>query len=478
MVDKINKLFESDFGKKIYSTIEKTVSAYNMLERIKSGVLVGLSGGADSVLLLLYLYALKGHIGDFPILAVHVNHMIRGAEADRDENFSRNLSQSLGIPFISENIDVPAIAKNDGLSIEEAARNARYSIFYNILSSRNDVSTIVVAHNATDNIETVIFNILRGAGTKGASGIPPIRQNIIRPLINLSKQEIILALENAGIEYVTDSSNLENDYSRNYIRNNILPLLTNISSDPERSISRLSENLRSDDEYISRQAESFIAGRKNIPTKDLASLHQSLLYRVLAKMVEAYSVTLELKHVEMVLSLLSEDNFEVSLPYGLRFVSEHGISYITDKKATAPDYLYYLENGKNDIAEYQSVLYLTDKKIDKTSLKVYKNSIQADLSSAIIVGRLFIRPKRDGDAVFYNGMTHKLKKLFNDRKIPKSKRPYIPVLCDDNGVVWVPGFGVRDDMSEYKSEHLYVTLAVNYSDADESAFYIADNKRL
>lgn len=472
MDNKIFDLFNSNLGKKIYSTIEKTVFEHNMLERIKSGVLVGFSGGADSVILLSYLFTLRKQIGDFPLLAVHVNHMIRGAEADRDEEFSKLFAESLNITFISKKINIPEIAENDGLSIEEAARNARYSFFDEIISSRNGVSCIAVAHNATDNIETTIFNMLRGSGTKGVAGIPPIRDNIIRPLIEVSKLDIVELLDSCSIEYVTDSSNLEDEYSRNYIRKNILPTLRNISLNPENSFSRLSHNLRLDDEYISMEADRFVEERSEIPTKELASLHKALLYRVLAKMVSPFSVTLEFKHIEIISSLLSSGDFEVSLPGGLRFVSERGVSYITDKLPKDENYLIQLNIGENVIKEYGAFFHLTNEKIDKTSLKVYKKSIQADISSAIIVGRLFIRPKRDGDTVFYNGMTHKLKKLYNDKKIPKSKRPLIPVLCDEKGIVWVPGFGVRDDMPECKKRYLYATLAIDDSSANSSTFYI------
>ena len=476
MVNNFDKLFESESGKKIYSTIEKTVSEHNMLDAIKSGVLVGLSGGADSIMLLAYLHELKKSIGHFSIVAVHVNHMIRSFEADRDEKFSCDVARELNVDFISKKLNVPEIARNEGLSLEEAARNARYSVFSDVISSRDDVSAIAVAHNATDNVETVLFNILRGSGTKGAAGIRPVRQNIIRPLINVSKSDIVSALEESGIEYVVDSTNLESDYSRNYIRNKVLPILSDICSEPEKSVSRLSANLRSDDEYISIQADKFLGERTEVSTKELAELHRSLLYRVLSKMTERYSVTLEQKHIESISSLLSKDNFEVSLPGGLRFVSERGIAWVANDSHVFDDYCYFLKSGKNDITEFNSIIYLSDEKFDKTSLKVYKNSIYADLSSAIIVGSLFIRPKRDGDVVFYNGMTHKLKKLFNDRKIPKSKRPLIPVLCDEKGIVWVPGFGVRDDRQESEQiahDRLFIALTV---DNNNKHFYIPSNK--
>lgn len=445
----------------VFAEIEKAVSVHNMLEKLKGGVLVGLSGGADSVMLLLYLAELRKKHGSFPVLAVHINHMIRGDEADRDERFSKEISEKLGIQFVSRRIDVPKIARESGLSLEEAARNARYFEFQEIIRGRSDISCIALAHNATDNIETALFNMIRGAGTKGAAGIPPTRDNIVRPLIYVSKKDIVSALDCSGIMYMTDSTNAQDDYSRNYVRNNILPHLAHLAPDPERSFLRLSKNLRADEEYISEQAESILHGRKSIKNSELLSMHRSLLFRVLSKMAFEYSITLEHSHVESIISCLEKENFEISLPNQVRFVSERGMSYMTNAQKEDVEYFYYINDGENHMPEYNSKIYLTDEKVNKNSLNVYKKSIQADLSSAIISGRLFIRPKQDGDSVFYGGMTHKLKKLFNDRKIPLSERKLIPIFCDDNGVVWVPGFGVRDDGRDNSSPKVFVTLAIN-----------------
>ncbi len=477
MVNKSNEIFSSVKGKEIYLTIERAVSEHNMLEKLKGGVLVGLSGGADSVLLLLYLVELSKKNGGFPILAVHINHMIRGEEADRDEQFSKELAENLGIPFICSRFDVPKSAEESSLSLEEAARNARYTEFQRIIDGRNDISCIALAHNATDNIETVILNILRGSGTRGAAGIPPVRDNIIRPLILVPKHDILWLLDYEKVEFVTDSTNKTNDYSRNYIRNNVIPHFSHLTSDAERSFSRLSRNLRSDDEYIMEQAKTFVDGRKHIRTCELASMHKSLLHRVLFVMASEYSITLENVHVDSIRENLSKDDFECTLAKGVRFVSERGISYMTDSSVDDINYSYGIDKGKTEIPEYNADFYLTDEKVNKTFIKVYKKSIQADLSSAIICGRLFIRPKRDGDSVFYGGITRKLKKLFNDRKIPISKRPLIPILCDDKGVVWVPGFGTRDDGN---SDGIgpYVTLAIRDSDIEGgySFFFEERNK--
>ncbi len=478
MVNELTEIFSSNLiGERIYSTIESAVSEHNMLEKLKGGVLVGLSGGADSVLLLLYIVELSKKSGDFPIIAVHINHMIRGEEADRDEQFSKELAEKLGVPFICSRFDVPKIAAESSLSLEEAARNTRYSEFQRIIAGRNDISCIALAHNATDNIETVILNILRGSGTRGAAGIPPVRDNIIRPLILVPKRDILWLLDYEKVEYMIDSTNKTDDYSRNYIRNNVIPHFSHITPDAERSFSRLSRNLRSDDEYIMEQAKAFLDGKNRVSTCELALMHKSLLHRVLFIMASEYSITLENVHVDFIHENLFKDDFECTLAKGVRFVSERGISYMTDAPKNDIDYLYRINKRETSIPEYNADFYLTDEKVNKTSQKVYKKSIQADLSSAIICGRLFIRPKRDGDSVFYGGMTHKLKKLFNDKKIPLSKRPLIPILCDDKGVVWVPGFGTRDDGNK-DGAGPYVTLAIRDSDIEGgySFFFEERNK--
>ncbi|MBO5102130.1 MAG: tRNA lysidine(34) synthetase TilS, partial [Clostridia bacterium] len=166
MDKKILSLFATAPGKDIYSVAVSSIEEYGMEKMIKKGVLVGLSGGADSVMLLCFLIEYRRRTADFPILAVHINHSIRGESADRDEAFAKRMCASLGVEFISEKIDVPSIAKENGLGIEECARNVRYQEFQNIIQGRNDIGSISVAHNADDNLETVIFNIFRGTGLR------------------------------------------------------------------------------------------------------------------------------------------------------------------------------------------------------------------------------------------------------------------------------------------------------------------------
>ena len=306
-------VFSSKHGECIYSSALRTIDDYHMLDRIKEGVLVGLSGGADSVMLLLLLLKIKSSVCDFPLVAVHINHMIRGIEADRDENFSKSLCRSLGVEFRSISLNVPEIAKEQGISIEEAARNARYSTFFDIIEADSRISTIAVAHNATDNLETVIFNMMRGSGLSGICGIPPVRDNIIRPLIYSSKKEITSALDVAGIDYVTDSTNTDVQYTRNYIRHEIVPRLCALNEAPEAMVTRMCLNLRDDNEYMSREADRIIVSSMQdagIPSVALSGIPKSLFYRVLLKMVAKKSATRpEKTHVDAIYDLLSGGNF-------------------------------------------------------------------------------------------------------------------------------------------------------------------------
>ena len=214
---KINKACE-----KLFALARSTVIRYGMEEMLGKGVLVGLSGGADSVLLLLFLlYYRENYNTSMNVVACHVNHLIRGDEAFRDLEFTRNFCSKYGVELCEVEVDVPSLAKQEALGLEEAARNARYSAFNKIILSRNDIDTIALAHNASDNLETVIFNMMRGSGLSGMCGIPPIRDNIVRPFIQIPKSEIVDSLNKGGISYVTDSTNLSTDYTRNYIRHEI-----------------------------------------------------------------------------------------------------------------------------------------------------------------------------------------------------------------------------------------------------------------
>ena len=474
MKDKIRSLFLSKKGESIKKAITDAISDYKMTPHLEKGVLVGFSGGADSVMLLSFLAYYSEWGTRFPLTAVHINHSIRGEESDRDAAFAEEFCHTLGVEFICRKIDVPTLSKKSKIGLEECARNCRYSEFQNIICSRNDVSTMCIAHNADDNLETVILNMMRGAGTKGLAGIPPVRDNIVRPLIYVTKRDIVSCLTEFGIEFVVDSTNLCNDYTRNHIRNELLPKLREITATPETMAARSSRNLRMDDEYISSVAEKFIKEHAIIRNLDLDSLHEAVFTRVLALFTKVSLSSVNIKEIKR---LLSEDNFSYSLPEGKTFVSEYGVCHIVDKNDKNDDYLYQLHSGVNSFEDYDADVIISDEKVEKSFLNIYKFSIQLNLSSAIINGDLYLRPKLDGDTLRYGGMTHKLKKLFNDRKVPPSKRALIPIVCDASGVVCVPGFGVRDDsVDTSQRKDLYLTLCIGKCDDFKKLRFYSGNE--
>ena len=472
-IRKIEEIFARS-GSEIYCRIVDTIEQYGMKKHIESGVLVGLSGGADSVMLLCFLLEYRRQEGrDFPILAVHINHGIRGDEADADEEFCKRLCLSLGVELEVRKLDVPFQAKRFNMSIEEAARYLRYYNFDRIILGRDDIGAIAVAHNMSDSAETVVFNMLRGSGARGASGIPPVRDNIFRPLLNISKAEIHSLLDDAGVAYVTDSTNLSDEYTRNYIRQNIIPSFERITSDPEKMISRFADNMRSDEEFIRGCAEEFLATHSEVKNSDLLALHSSVFARVISIMAAKVRASVSHRIASDIRNNLDKDNFSYSLIGSASFVCERGVCRVSRNVGDVINYCFEIKEGVNDLSPLNAHLVLSDTKIEKTYSNVYKISIQANLSSAIINGGLYLRPKKDGDTVYYGGMTHKLKKLFSDRKIPPSKRKLIPILCDDSGVVWVPGFGVRDDgVSIDKRKDIFVLLGITPDDeTDKDRLY-------
>lgn len=474
----IADMFDTPSGRDIYDRVSRTVKNLGMDVLLDKGVLLGLSGGADSIFLLCFLKEYQRRENrEFPLLAVHVNHGIRGDEADRDEQFSRQFATSLNVEFCSYNIDVPKMSSESGLGLEETARNARYSIFGDLIESRNDISFIAVAHNATDNAETVIMNMLRGSGLNGMCGIKPIRDNILRPIIKISKGEITALLDEKGISYVTDSTNASVDYSRNYVRNEILPLFERLSSNPEAAITRLTENLKLDLDCLNQQADDFIQREcfDKILTEKLSALHPSLQAKVMSRLIyDNCGEYPEEKHISAILNLIKTDNFRYSLPGSKELVCQRGICAFVNKshENSLCGQIFSLLRGENIISGTNLTVFIGS--IDKSSLNVYNFSIQAHIRSDIIDNGLTLRFKSDGDAYRYRGMTHKLKKVFNDRNIPPMERDFIPVVCDQNGIVVVPGMSERDGAkSDFSDENITLTFAYREPDAGETELFSA-----
>ncbi len=459
------ELFSSPEGNGIYYNIISFCEKYNLINRIKQGVLVGLSGGADSILLLIFLWKLQKDL-DFPLSAMHINHMIRGGDADADESFSKEVCRKLGIRFFAERYDVPAIARARGCGLEECARDVRYEAFGRMIESTPDLNVIAVAHNASDNTETFIFNAMRGSGLNGLCAIAPERDGIIRPLLGVSKSRITALLDGAGIPYATDKTNASEDYTRNYIRGTVIPTLYRLSPDPDRAIERVTSSLKKDRDFLlklAREAYNEALTDNGLDNKSIAKLDIALLSRVIVILCHsAEAPTPERVHIDAIAEhLMLGGRFTVDIPGGFSFISDGRYSRVA-KKACGSDEKCFdeqeLEVGLNEIDELGIAILISYDKEEIISSNVYNFSNKVQINSAIIVGKLTVRTRRDGDKYRFGGMTRRVKRLFSDKKIPEDKRNTVPLICDGDGILYIPGFRVRDGAAETCDAPLWITI--------------------
>lgn len=394
-------------------------------------VTVALSGGADSMALLHLLHSNREELG-INVEAAHFNHLIRGDEAERDEQFVKEQCKLLGIKLYSGQGDVPAYSKEKGISLETAAREMRYDYL-----SRVNKDFVATAHTASDNLETVIFNIARGTALDGLCGIPPKRDIFIRPLIYCSRKQIEDYCKENNISYVTDSTNLSDDYTRNKIRHNVVPVLKEINPSVERAVIRMSSSLKEDSEYLSKTAENVIkasvdeSGR--LLTDNIVALDYSVKSRVVKKYAESVMKTknLEAVHIEAMVSALSEGG-KVSLPQGWFADFSRGRFSVSkvDTAQVAPVYNVDITEINRDFLENGEIV----------NNLFLKNSIDCDK----IVGEYVLRTRLSGDSIRLKnrGCTKALTKLYNENNIPIDERDALPVVADQKGVIWIHGIGV------------------------------------
>ena len=463
----IYKMFSSELGRTIYSVVENTVNDFGMRDLMSEGIALGLSGGADSVLLLLTLLEYKRrNSDDFSIYPIHVNHCIRGDEADADERYCAELCNRLGLQFYSARVDIPTLAKRDGIGLEECARKVRYSILGEY-ANKLGCSCIAVAHNADDNAETLIFNLTRGSGAKGGCGIRPIRDNIIRPIIRLSKQDIISFLNICGIEYKTDSTNLCFDYTRNRIRGLVIPELAKINPDYTSAFARFSDSLAEDCRFLDDLARGYLDELRSqysngcISLDFLAKMPWPILSRLLTLFAEAeLGISLENLHLMSIRSVICSRRGTVSLPGDNVFQACKARCYFLRTGREKISYYKSLNIGENYVGDIDAMIIVGDVMHDSYS-NVYKFSIHTKISSDIIFNGLYLRSRQDGDQYKYDGITHRLKKVYNDRDISPLVRDFIPVICDRDGIVWVPGLKPVDGAIDSEDKMVDITFLYN-----------------
>lgn len=413
-------------------------------------VLVCVSGGADSICLLEVMRHISYERG-FSIAVLHFNHELRMEESDRDETFVMNVCNAHEIPFYVGRGNVYEYSENTGCGVEQAGRNMRYGFFYD-MADKLGADTIATGHTLDDNAETLLINIARGAGTNGMSGIPPVRDKVIRPLLSVSREEIENFAGERGIPYVEDSTNQLDIFTRNFVRHKIVPIMKELNPRFIEAAGITADISRKDEDFISDIADMFISDLcvgNNAPAEQLDVLPFSVSSRVIKKLC---GDNLSYNHVKDVLSLCQSDNPSASLSLPGMIVYREYDRVIFDKEK---------RDGDDEFAPVyptvdNSVIILAIGLKISCKLVSYDDSLR-DLHSGDpftiflfknvdICGRIAVRPRREGDEIRLKGQrgTKSIKKLFIEKKIPARKRKQVPIICDDKGVLAILGVGVSD----------------------------------
>lgn len=403
-------------------------------------VLLGLSGGADSMALLHVLTHWKTPL---QVSAIHIHHGLRGESADKDEAFVRDYCVNNDIPLTVVRADVAVVAKEKHLTLEEAGRRVRYEQFE---ATRRAVGAdyVLTAHTADDQAETVLMHLIRGCGIDGLSGIPSIRGNIRRPLLCCTRAEIEEYCAVHGVPFVTDETNADLQYTRNDIRHRVLPLLREINPAVDSALLRLSRRAGEETDYLNQQAmEALSTARcaEGYYTEKIANQPMAIRHRMLRFMLK----NMELSSIEEAYILAADDvvlrqNGAVSLSDGYCFLAEQGIASIKKAANTAMPSPLIPDSLPCSVLFGEFLCTLTDCFIDNEN--VHKLFLQFAIDYDKIVGKLYIRHRLPGDYLHPcgRGVGKSLKKLMNEWHIPAHLRDAYPLLCDEAGVVLVPGY--------------------------------------
>lgn len=486
--------------------LTKEVYGYCIKEGLlKQGmkVIAGVSGGADSVCLLRMLCEIREEL-KLTVICVHIEHGIRGEESRSDMEFVRRLCESLNVPLKIYEEDVPSYASDFSMTLEEAGRHIRYEAFRKEAKSFG-ADVIAVAHHLNDQAETVLFNLARGSGLRGVSGISARRGAIIRPLLNVSRKQIEEYLQDIGQDYCVDSTNADTSYSRNGIRNIVLPELDRIVSKAAEHIVRAAQDIREADDYIRQQADLARAGSveklQDIVTtekeadpdladvdgigrcnKDSDPLYKINIEKLSAnpKIIQRYVIRsvladiytthkdLEALHVDEVTGLMSlQSGRRIMLKKGITAWREGSYIMIGRReegldRGIEPGGIEFNLNGDTDILKRGMFNAYVE---DYDGLEPVPNGLYTKwFDYDKINNGLLIRSRREGDylTVTKDGKHKKLKKYLIDEKVPASERDSLLLLADGEHIVWIVGMRIS---AYYKvTSKTHRVLKITYSE--------------
>ncbi|MBR4241927.1 MAG: tRNA lysidine(34) synthetase TilS [Eubacterium sp.] len=423
--------------------IEKTIAKHNMLQKGET-VVAGVSGGADSMLMLSFLLNIREKLS-LRIIVANVEHGIRGEESVKDSAFVENFCKENGAEFHCLRINAPALAKEAGESIEEYSRKRRYEFFKSFGADK-----IATAHSLSDNIETVLFRLSRGTSLNGVCGIPYVRENIIRPLLDLTSEEIRLECEKQNIPYVIDSTNSDNAYSRNYFRNVVISDIKKINPSFEKTFSRFIMSAAEDNECLDILAKECLDDcieENALDIEKLKNYHISIIKRAVVLMLEKAQIKTDEMHINGICDFLFKSG---------KFQIKNDFFAISDLKTLRFDYI------NNSEKKFKAQRKILDSKDFLNNCELLRKEFDFCFDCDKIIGDITVRTKKDGDRISpcKRNCTKSLKKLLNEERIPADKRNGIPIVADEIGVIGVFGVCIDERVCPDKATRKFLLLKI------------------
>lgn len=423
-----------------------------------------LSGGADSVCLLQCLLELRAAFR-LMVSAVHIQHQLRGAESCRDEAFCRAFCTQQGIPLTVIPVDVRGYAAAHGLSEETAARECRYAAFGTL-----SCDLIATAHTASDQLETILFRMARGTGLRGLCGIPPRRGRYIRPLLAVTREEIETFLQSRDLDHVTDSTNLSDAYSRNFIRHSIVPPMRVLNVKAEQNAVRMAASLREDAALLEELADA--AFRKSLCADGSLSgadaLHPAIRSRVIARFLQENGLPCGFEAVTAVQSLLQRGG-QCDLDRSGRLLHcSRGVLFVQKKMEIPPE--IPLQLGENSIFPgfFVRAEIIGSENAEKFA-SVHKKFTDFCLDYDIIRMYVKLHARKPGLRMLPAGHAHHvvIKKWLNEQIAPM-RRQQIHFLSDAEGLIWAEGLGAAERVRVTEQTRRMLVLQVHPTDTERT----------
>ena len=434
--------------------IEKVIGEENLIEPGER-VLLGLSGGIDSTAML-YLLLDAAETLSFSLGVAHINHLLRGEESERDEEFVRRLAGGLSLPCYVMRVDVRKEAKEAGKSLQHAGRDVRYG-FFREAATEHGYQKIGVAHTLDDQVETFILRMLKGTGLKGLSAIPARRGNIVRPLLSVTRTEIEEYARARKISFVSDSSNEKIVYERNFVRKQIVPWMEKLNPAFREKVFSLLKDITVVNKTFDERAGDFLkvqssweGGTVSLGVEALKGLDEETRFRVMTRLLDRMEpgfIPLR-EHMRQIGNVLAglRPNLVVTLPHGFRVKKVYEKLIITKAAPSLPPMeVLPVSEGLNRLKPFNLVLRLES--LPETGEEL---SFSPDPATALLdgdkLGVLRVRSFREGDRFVPLGMKEsvKLKDFFISRKIPREERRHLPLLLSGDDIVWVVGHRIDD----------------------------------